>query len=133
MSTRNRRGVCAYCGKDKKLTDDHVPPKVLLHKPYPANLPTVPACADCNRGFQKDDEYTRAVLAVDVRAAGNPVARSHIPVIGRSLGSVASLVHASLRAYAGPDETSLVIAGCAAERRVVDGTQRLGHRGRPAG
>jgi hypothetical protein len=85
MSARRRRGVCAYCGKDKNLTDDHVPPKVLLAQPYPANLPTVPACYDCNRSFQKDDDYTASVLSRDVRAMGNPIAQTRLDAVTRAL------------------------------------------------
>jgi hypothetical protein len=34
-------GICTYCGLEKALTRDHVPPKLLLAKPYPQNLLTV--------------------------------------------------------------------------------------------
>ena len=78
-------GVCAYCGETKPLTVDHVPPKLMLEEPYPDNLVTVPACLDCNKKFQKNDEYTRTVIALDFRAAGNPAARSRLPKIFRSL------------------------------------------------
>jgi hypothetical protein len=33
--TKIRRGVCAYCGKEKNITRDHIPPKALLAEPYP--------------------------------------------------------------------------------------------------
>lgn len=82
---KRRRGICAYCGKEKHLTDDHVPPKVLLARPYPANLPTVPACYDCNRSFQKNDDYTASVIAQDVRAFGNRTARARMEVLTRAL------------------------------------------------
>ena len=82
---RTRRGTCAYCAKEKTITRDHIPPKVLLAEPYPANLLTVPACFDCNRGFQPDDDYTRNVLALDLRAQGNQSAAAKLPAIFRSL------------------------------------------------
>src|SRR5438128_12075787 len=63
MSMRNKRGICVYCGREKKLTMDHVPPKLLFASPYPPNLPTVPYCRDCNASFQKDDDYTLLVPA----------------------------------------------------------------------
>src|ERR1039458_8473991 len=85
MSTRNRKKLCAYCGQEKKLTADHVPPKLLLEHPWPANLLTVPACADCNLSFKSDDEYTRTVLATDLRANWNYAAQSNLPAIMRSL------------------------------------------------
>lgn len=85
MSARNRKRPCAYCGQEKKLTADHVPPKLFLERPFPPNLLAVPACADCNRSFQADDEYTRAVLASDIRANWNYAAQSNLPAIMRSL------------------------------------------------
>jgi hypothetical protein len=85
MSARNRRKICAYCGKPKKLTKDHVPPKLLLEQPYPPNLWTVPACEDCNASFKADDEYTRAVLTVDLRANWNNAAQSNLRPMLRSL------------------------------------------------
>lgn len=83
--TKIRRGLCAYCGKEKNLTKDHVPPQALLAEPYPTNLLTVPACQDCNRAFQHDDDYTRNVLALDLRAQRNQTARAKLPTIFRSL------------------------------------------------
>jgi hypothetical protein len=85
MTTGNRRRACVYCGLEKKLTADHVPPKLLLSQPYPENLLTVPACRDCNASFQVDDEYTRLVLSIDVRAAKQHDVQSKLPAIVRSL------------------------------------------------
>lgn len=51
-----RFNCCVYCGGEP-TTDDHVPSKVLLDKPYPANLPVVKACEACNNGFSVDEEY----------------------------------------------------------------------------
>lgn len=58
---------------------------MLLAEPYPANLLTVPACFDCNRGFQRDDDYTRNVVALDLRAQGNQSVAAKLPAIFRSL------------------------------------------------
>jgi hypothetical protein len=52
-----------YCGAAAGTTADHVVARCLLEKPYPANLPTVDACADCNRSYSLDEEYFLAVLA----------------------------------------------------------------------
>lgn len=49
-------GVCAFCGGPTE-TKDHVPPRVLLDKPYPSQLPTVSACAPCNQDSSLDEEY----------------------------------------------------------------------------
>ena len=77
--------VCVYCGAQEGLTFDHVPPKLLLSKPYPKNLITVPACGNCNRSFQSDDEYTRFVAANDFRAADNCDLKLKLDAIRRSL------------------------------------------------
>jgi hypothetical protein len=63
-----------------------VPPRILFSKPCPQNMLTVPACADCNELFKMDDEYTRAVIALDVRAA------THKDVIG-SLATLMRSLH----------------------------------------
>lgn len=81
--TQQRR--CVYCGCADPLTVDHIPPKLLLFKPYPKNLLTVPACWGCNQSFMLDDEYTRNVIAIDIRAASNTDARANLPAIMRSL------------------------------------------------
>lgn len=52
---------CAYCGGVPD-TVDHVPSKVLLDDPLPSNLPVVPACMNCNRGFSLDEEYFACFL-----------------------------------------------------------------------
>jgi hypothetical protein len=67
------------------VTNDHVPPRLLLERPFPPNLLTVPACKDCNTGFQADDEYTRTVLGLDIRAASHRAIISNLPAIIRSL------------------------------------------------
>jgi len=87
MSTKNKQGICAYCGKHKKVTADHVPPKLLLERPLPPNVWTVPACTDCNQSFMADDEYTRTILVMDYRAGDNRARRFNIPVVARALGS----------------------------------------------
>jgi len=85
MSAKSRTPVCAYCGREDGVTVDHIPPKLLLARPYPKNLPTVPACRGCNASFQADDEYTRFVVCIDLRTAKQPTAQSKMPAILRSL------------------------------------------------
>lgn len=65
--TRAKRkiGECVYCGKQKPLTLDHIPPKNLFPKERRENLISVPSCDDChgqNKQVSKDDEYFRTVL-----------------------------------------------------------------------
>lgn len=52
---------CIYCGKPAK-TREHTPSKTLLIEPYPENLPTIPACFDCNNGFSADEMYVSCFL-----------------------------------------------------------------------
>lgn len=54
-------GRCVYCG-GMPDTRDHVPSKILLDDPLPANLAVVEACVDCNRGFSLDEEYLACFL-----------------------------------------------------------------------
>ncbi|MCA8993525.1 MAG: hypothetical protein KDA88_16170 [Planctomycetaceae bacterium] len=53
---------CVYCEGGFEETRDHVPSRILLDKPFPANLPVVPACADCNAAFAFDEEYVAALI-----------------------------------------------------------------------
>jgi hypothetical protein len=85
MSARNKPRPCAYCGKTKKVTGDHIPPKLLIERPLPPNLLTVPACEDCNRGFMADDEYTRMILGMDVRAASHRAIISNMQATVRAM------------------------------------------------
>ncbi|WP_293888611.1 MULTISPECIES: hypothetical protein [unclassified Sphingobacterium] len=52
---------CIYCGGSPE-TRDHVPSKCLLDQPYPANLPVVGCCEECNQGFSKDEQYFVCLL-----------------------------------------------------------------------
>lgn len=53
--------ICVYCGKSA-TTRDHVPPRCLLEKPYPASLRTVPCCVQCNSAFSLDEQYFLILL-----------------------------------------------------------------------
>lgn len=58
---RNSNMYCVYCG-DRADTREHCPSRAFLNKPYPTDLPTVPACKKCNNGFSADEQYTRAYI-----------------------------------------------------------------------
>jgi len=60
------RGECVYCGLERELTRDHVPPRCLFSKPRPNDLVTVPCCASCNGLFQKHDEYFRIAMTTGI-------------------------------------------------------------------
>lgn len=71
LDERLAAGGCAYCGGPAD-TVDHVPSKVLLDDPLPANLPVVPACARCNRGFSLDEEYLACFLECVLAGSAEP-------------------------------------------------------------
>ena len=54
-------GICVFCGSFGD-TRDHVPSKALLAKPYPNDLPVVPACKSCNKSFSVDEEYVSCFI-----------------------------------------------------------------------
>lgn len=93
-----RVAVCAYCGKSRLTTRDHVPPQGIFPHPRPENLVTVPICSKCNRGTSEDDEYFRDMVAMHVKAANHPAARAVLPSIWRSFDrSQAAGLRADLR------------------------------------
>jgi hypothetical protein len=55
---------CVYCGVQPGTTSDHVPPDQMFPDPKPSNLITVPACSECNKGFQKDEDYFRGLFSL---------------------------------------------------------------------
>ncbi len=52
---------CVYCGSSPE-TRDHVPSRVLLDEPFPAQLPIVGACKTCNEGFSTDEQYVACLI-----------------------------------------------------------------------
>jgi len=68
LSDERLRGGCVFCDSKVEDTRDHVPSRVLLDRPYPENLPVVPACQPCNNGFSLDEQYVACL--VDCVAAG---------------------------------------------------------------
>lgn len=52
---------CAYCGGYAE-TEDHVPSRCFLDKPYPQDMPVVPCCHNCNHDFSKDEEYVSCLI-----------------------------------------------------------------------
>lgn len=54
--------TCIYCAWRDADSRDHFPPKLVLRKPYPLNLATVPAFQECNNGYSKDEEYYRLII-----------------------------------------------------------------------
>lgn len=64
---------CMFCDSPiGYLTRDHVPSRVLLDRPFPANLPVVDACETCNNGFSLDEEYLACLIDSVVSGTTDP-------------------------------------------------------------
>lgn len=89
------QGWCVYCGGLDE-TRDHVPSRVLLEKPFPENLPVVPACGKCNNSCARDEEYLACL--VECAIAGAVATASKRPrvraILERSAGLLARLTAA---------------------------------------
>jgi hypothetical protein len=80
---------CAYCGGPGG-TSDHVPSKVFLSEPVPANLPAVDSCPGCNQGFSLDEEYLACFLECVLTGSTKPEAINR-DAIRRAIGSKPAL------------------------------------------
>ncbi|HKM53156.1 MAG TPA: hypothetical protein VJY33_07060, partial [Isosphaeraceae bacterium] len=72
------KGTCLHCGTalaTKPTSDDHVPSKVLLDRPLPANVHVVETCIQCNNGFSPDEEYFAAFLGAAMSGSTDPNAQ----------------------------------------------------------
>lgn len=56
------RGLCVQCHAASPNTNDHVPGRAFLVKPYPNNLHSVPTCKECNEKTSKNEEYTSFII-----------------------------------------------------------------------
>lgn len=64
-------GICAYCAAVPD-TIDHVPPKVLLDEPYPAQLRTVDSCLPCNNSVSRDELYFACFIECVISGTTEP-------------------------------------------------------------
>ena len=74
-SDQRHKSWCIHCGVDinqTKTNRDHVPSKSLLEKPYPAELPTVEICTECNTSFSQDEEYFAAFMGAILSGTTQP-------------------------------------------------------------
>jgi hypothetical protein len=76
--------TCALCGFRPATTREHVPSKSLFPQPRPDDLITVPACASCNQGTQKEDEYFRKTLALIVEQEPSAALEKIRPTVTRA-------------------------------------------------
>ena len=89
---------CIYCGGMEE-TRDHVPSRVFLDKPYPTNLPVVPACINCNNSFSSDEEYVACLIEVIICSSTElkELQRKKIRKILARQSSLKSLLKKSIR------------------------------------
>jgi len=78
-------GECVYCGSFGKITDDHIPPKLIFPKPWPKNLICVPSCKKCNNSYSTDDEYFRMMILFRHDLEQHPAYKKLSPTIFRGL------------------------------------------------
>ncbi len=83
------KGFCVHCGGPSE-TVDHVPSKVLLDEPYPANLMAASACRKCNNDFSVDEEYLACLLECVISGSTSPE-QLHRAKIARILRGNSSL------------------------------------------
>ena len=82
-----QKSWCIHCGYligDVETSDDHVPSKGLLRKPYPENLPVVKTCKSCNSDFSGDEEYLFLFLHCVLAGSTDPDRQTDAKV-GRAL------------------------------------------------
>ena len=85
--------ACMHCGNDLnslEATQEHVPSKCLLQKPYPTEMITIETCGTCNRAFSRDEEYLKALLWTVLAGSTDPE-KQKIPDVGRMLRRSAGL------------------------------------------
>jgi hypothetical protein len=73
--------ICCLCGLRLANTRDHLFPKCLFIPPRPTNLPTIPACKQCNQELSKDEEAFRVFVAAGMaheKDTGNRIWRDKI-------------------------------------------------------
>jgi hypothetical protein len=92
-------GLCVYCGAEPD-TRDHVPSKVLLDEPFPADLPVVPACQRCNNRFSLDEQYLACLVECAITGSTDPdlVRRDKVKRILRENPVLAARLAAARRA-----------------------------------
>jgi hypothetical protein len=84
---------CIYCG-GKEETRDHVPSRVFLDAPLPENLPVVLACASCNNGFSKDEQYLACLIESVIAGSTDPghIRRPSVAAILRETPALRALI-----------------------------------------
>lgn len=116
-SDDRQRLPCAYC-RGPAGTRDHVPSRVLLDEPFPANLPVVPSCRACNEETSADEEYVACLIECAV--AGSTLAEEvRRPKIAQLLQEKPALAARLRSAQSGPREARSILPEAHRVRRVV--------------
>jgi hypothetical protein len=80
LGDQRQQGFCVHCGGSTE-TRDHAPSRILLDKPYPTNLPVLPACPTCNEGFSSDEDYLACFIECVLHGSTDPNKLSREKVI----------------------------------------------------
>lgn len=117
---------CLHCGRTLAAVNsnkDHVPTKSLLRLPYPANLPVVEVCAECNSSFSGDEEYFVAFLSAAISGSTDPDKQLHPRAVDifRTQSALRARIEKSARRYTtqGGDERVLWVPDNTRIERVV--------------
>lgn len=70
--SRNNADCCVHCGSPTPDSREHTPSRILLDKPYPANLHVPPACAKCNEASSADEEYVACLVECTLHGHVDP-------------------------------------------------------------
>lgn len=84
---------CIHCGEPlqlKQTNKDHIPSKILLKKPLPANVHVIEICMECNNSFSDDEEYFGVFLQVVISGSVD-YSFTNTPAIRRALDNNALL------------------------------------------
>lgn len=80
FADERNKAWCVHCGAalaSVRRSRDHVPTKTLLRPPYPANLPIVMVCHNCNQDFGKDEQYLVAFISSVLAGTTEPAQQSN--------------------------------------------------------
>lgn len=66
-SSKKKLGKCRICGERPAVDKDHIPAKNLYALADRINLLRIPACAECNSQYSKNDEYFKRILLMSAR------------------------------------------------------------------
>ena len=90
---------CYLCGSKLANTKDHLFPRGLFNKPLPTNLPTLPACSECNNALHKAEVQFRFFLASGMAYEQKPGFRIWKERIAPSLkkGKFKSLIMSNIK------------------------------------